>query len=87
MAADEAGVTPEPARDAGSACRGFVIIAPLVWWESRRGEPFLDVRMRGANRALTMTYVRYALTWPFRACHGRRPRSPRGGPAGFTAVP
>jgi MFS family permease len=40
-----------------------VILATLVWWELRRDEPFLDIRMLAANRALTMTYVRYALTW------------------------
>jgi hypothetical protein len=41
----------------------IVIHAALVWWELRRGEPFLDVRMLAADRALTTTYVRYALTW------------------------
>jgi MFS family permease len=40
-----------------------VLFAALVWWELRREEPFLDVRMLAANRALTMTYARYALTW------------------------
>ena len=32
-----------------------------MWWS--RGEPFRDVRMPGANRALTIPYVRYALIW------------------------
>lgn len=41
----------------------IVILAALVWWELRRVEPFLDVRMLAGNRALTMTYVRYALNW------------------------
>ena len=40
-----------------------VLLAALVWWERRRDEPFLDVRMLAANRALTATYARYALTW------------------------
>lgn len=40
-----------------------VILAALVWWELRRAAPFLDVRMLAANRALSATYARYALTW------------------------
>jgi MFS family permease len=44
----------------GGAVASF---AALVWWELRRGEPFIDMRILVSNRALTMTYVRYALTW------------------------
>lgn len=40
-----------------------VLLAALVWWELRRAEPFLDVRMLAANRGLSATYARYALTW------------------------
>lgn len=40
-----------------------VIFAALVWWELRHDQPFVDVRMLAQNRALTMTYLRYALIW------------------------
>jgi MFS family permease len=40
-----------------------VLLGTLVWWELRHAAPFLDVRMLAANRALSMTYVRYALGW------------------------
>jgi MFS family permease len=36
--------------------------AALVWWEMRRSRPFFDVRLLAANPALTLTYMRYALT-------------------------
>jgi predicted MFS family arabinose efflux permease len=36
--------------------------AALVSWEMRRRRPFLDVRLLAANPALTVTYMRYALT-------------------------
>jgi MFS family permease len=36
--------------------------AALGRWELRAGRPFLDVRMLAANRALTRTYLRYAVT-------------------------
>jgi hypothetical protein len=36
--------------------------AALVWWEMQTSCPFLDVRLLAANRALTLTYVRFALT-------------------------
>jgi MFS family permease len=35
----------------------------LAWWELRRDNPFLDVRMLAHDRGLTLTYVRYALHW------------------------
>jgi MFS family permease len=41
----------------------IAIFALLVAWELRRDEPFIDVRMLAANRPLTVTYARYALTW------------------------
>ncbi len=44
----------------GAAIAIFVL---LVAWELRRDEPFIDVRMLAANRPLTVTYARYALTW------------------------
>jgi MFS family permease len=40
-----------------------VLLAALVWWELRRQEPFVDVRVLAADRALGMTYLRYALSW------------------------
>ena len=41
----------------------IVIFVLLVTWELRRDDPFLDIRMLAHNRALAMTYLRYALTW------------------------
>jgi MFS family permease len=40
-----------------------VLFAVLAYWELRRDDPFLDVRMLAHDSALTMTYVRYALHW------------------------
>lgn len=40
-----------------------VIFAVLVWWETHRAEPFIDVRVIARNRALAATYLRYAVTW------------------------
>lgn len=39
-----------------------VIAAFLVWWELRVARPFFDVRLLATNRALTRTYLRYAVT-------------------------
>lgn len=39
-----------------------VLLGVLVWWELRNPTPFLDVRMLATNRALTTTYLRYAVT-------------------------
>ena len=36
--------------------------ATLVWWEMQERRPFFDVRLLAANLALTLTYVRFALT-------------------------
>ncbi|MER6842184.1 MFS transporter [Streptomyces platensis] len=38
-----------------------VIGAGLVWWELRVRRPFFDVRLLARNRALTRTYLRFAL--------------------------
>jgi MFS family permease len=39
-----------------------VIGMVLVWWELRAARPFLDLRLLAANRALSRTYLRVALT-------------------------
>ena len=39
-----------------------VFAVPLVWWELRAATPFFDVRGLVANRALSRTYTRVALT-------------------------
>ena len=36
--------------------------AALVWWELRADRPFFDVRLLATNRALTLTYLRFAMT-------------------------
>ncbi|TDP97452.1 sugar phosphate permease [Labedaea rhizosphaerae] len=35
----------------------------LIWWELRASTPFIDVRMLVANRALSRTYLRQAVTY------------------------
>jgi MFS family permease len=40
----------------------IVIGILLVWWELRASRPFLDLRLLAANRALSRTYLRVALT-------------------------
>jgi MFS family permease len=35
--------------------------AALVWWELRASRPFFDVRLLAANRALSRTYLRWAV--------------------------
>ncbi len=35
--------------------------AALVWWELRASRPFFDVHLLAANRALTRTYLRWAV--------------------------
>ena len=42
---------------------GMVLAALLVAWELRRDDPFVDVRMLAANRALVATYARYAIAF------------------------
>jgi MFS family permease len=41
---------------------GLALAAGLVAWELRAARPFFDVRLLAANRALTRTYLRVALT-------------------------
>ncbi|MFI0227159.1 MFS transporter [Streptomyces lydicus] len=48
----------------------WVLLAPtaaltavLVWWQLRRPEPFIDLRMLAGNRALVLTYLRQGLTY------------------------
>ncbi|MFT4084147.1 MAG: MFS transporter [Nocardioides sp.] len=38
-------------------------LAVLCWWELRRTEPFLDLRMLAANQPLTRTYLRMFLLY------------------------
>jgi predicted MFS family arabinose efflux permease len=38
-----------------------VIGVALMWWELRASRPFFDVRLLATHRALTRTYLRYAL--------------------------
>lgn len=38
-----------------------LLFAALTFWELRASSPFLDVRLLARNRALTRTYLRYAL--------------------------
>lgn len=40
-----------------------VLTVALVYWERRTHKPFIDVRMLVANRALSATYVRTAVTF------------------------
>lgn len=35
----------------------------LVWWQLRRPEPFIDLRMLARNRGLGLTYLRQGLTY------------------------
>lgn len=37
--------------------------AALVWWQLRRPEPFLDLRMLAGNGALVRTYLRHGLAY------------------------
>ena len=39
-----------------------VVGAALIAWELRAGRPFFDVRLLATNRALTRTYLRFAVT-------------------------
>ncbi|WP_186382359.1 MFS transporter [Amycolatopsis rhizosphaerae] len=39
-----------------------VLLGVLIGWELRNPTPFLDVRMLATHRALTTTYLRYAVT-------------------------
>ncbi|MFI0788978.1 MFS transporter [Streptomyces lydicus] len=48
----------------------WVLLAPtgalsavLVWWQLRRPEPFIDLRMLAGNRPLVLTYLRQGLTY------------------------
>jgi MFS family permease len=45
-----------------------VLVAALIVWELRIRRPFLDVRSLIHNRALTMTYVRVAVTFLINYC-------------------
>ena len=38
-----------------------VLWIALMWWEQRAATPFLDLRLLASNRALTSTYLRFAL--------------------------
>jgi MFS family permease len=49
----------------GAVC---VLLAALVRWELRARHPFIDVRLLVRNRALTMTYVRVAVTFLITYC-------------------
>lgn len=40
-----------------------LLVLALVWWERRRREPFLDVGLLTANRALRGTFLRTVATW------------------------
>jgi MFS family permease len=39
-----------------------VVGAALIWWELHAARPFIDVRLLATNRALSLTYLRVALT-------------------------
>ncbi|MFF1836232.1 MFS transporter [Streptomyces sp. NPDC058231] len=38
-----------------------VLTAALVWWQLRRPQPFIDLRMLASNAALARTYLRHGL--------------------------
>ncbi|UZJ33534.1 MFS transporter [Streptomyces endophytica] len=40
-----------------------VLGAVLVWWQLRRPDPFIDLRMLARNRPLVLTYLRQGLTY------------------------
>ncbi|PWI20476.1 MFS transporter [Streptomyces sp. Act143] len=45
-----------------------VLLAALVLWERRTGDPFVDVRMLAGNKALSATYLRVCLTFLLNYC-------------------
>ncbi|MEV0260233.1 MFS transporter [Streptomyces sp. NPDC050617] len=40
-----------------------VLAAALTWWQLRRRDPFIDLRMLARNRALSFTYLRHGLAY------------------------
>ncbi|WP_328887282.1 MFS transporter [Streptomyces sp. NBC_00316] len=40
-----------------------VLTAVLVWWQLRRPQPFIDLRMIAGNAALARTYLRHGLSY------------------------
>jgi MFS family permease len=38
-----------------------ILGAALAWWELRASRPFFDIRLLAANRALSLTYLRWAI--------------------------
>ncbi|MEK8173095.1 hypothetical protein NKH77_41195 [Streptomyces sp. M19] len=40
-----------------------VLAGVLTWWQLRHPRPFIDLRMLGRNRALTLTYLRHGLAY------------------------
>ncbi|MEV7080900.1 MFS transporter [Streptomyces sp. NPDC093516] len=45
-----------------------LLLAALILWERRTGDPFIDVRMLAGNRALSATYLRVCLTFLLNYC-------------------